>query len=521
MKLLDPLIWLRQYRHLKTFRRQFPERWPARSEEFPPGNRLGEWCAAQNDFFRRGRLPAHWVRDLLKSGFPLRFGVTYWDPVKEERIRKQDPMLELFLWRYESLKEFRRLHPHGWPSSLSANPEESSLGVWVRTVRLRFARNQLLPYQSILMGELGILERPGNPKWHPNYLAVKRLIAEHGKKWRIPAGEALAGWALTQSNRIAEGTLSAEKTRLLRELGEAFLPVDRWGEGLRHLLAYRRRFPDRWPATGERNPEGYDVGLWCNRQRKAYKSGRLKVRQIKSLQDIGFSFTSGFLAEAWMRQYGYLRDYRKKHPEKWPVIGEEFPSGNALGGWCALQKTNYRSGGLEAKRIELLNAIEFPFQRIREEAWKTHYRALESWRRRHPDRWPVREGADSEERRLEVWLVIQRQLRNRRKLSPDRERQLMRLGMVWDPREARWIHFLQDLQAFRRLHRQRWPTSNAREEGEKRLGSWCEEQRKYFREGRLNPRRKEHLDRIRFPWEIPGHPAKGRAKKNTPILRRR
>jgi hypothetical protein len=439
--------------------------------------------------------------------------VTYWDPVKEERIRKKDPMLELFLWRYESLKEFRRLHPHAWPSARSASPEESSLGTWVNTVRLRFARDQLPPYQYKLLDAMDILERPGNPKWRPNFLAVKELIAAHGMHWRRHAGESLAGWALNQSKQLSLGSLSAPKARLLRELGAPFLPVDRWGDGFRHLLAYRRRVPDRWPAAGERMPEGYDVGLWCHRQRKAYRSGRLKEKQIKSLQGIGFSFESGFLEEKWMRYFGELQAFRKQNPHRWPTQSEEFPPGNTLGRWCALQKSNYRAGLLEPKRRDLLEGIGFPFQLSAEEAWKAQFQALEKWRRQHPDAWPSRYGSDSGEKRLAHWLASQRVDRKKRLLTSNRERLLMRLGVVWDQRESNWIHSLQDLQTFRRIHRHRWPTSDSKDEGERRLGVWCENQRKSFRDGKLDSRRKDLLDRIRFPWEIPGHPALARRRR--------
>lgn len=334
--------------------------------------------------------------------------MTYWDPEKEERIRKKDPMLELFLWRYESLKEFRRQHPHAWTSARSAIPEESSLGVWVRTMRLRFARNQLPPYQIKLLDALDILQRPGNPKWRPNYLAVKSLIAAHGKHWCRHAGESLAGWALKQSKQIALGILPAPKERLLRELGGHFLPVDRWGDGYRQLLAYRRRFPDRWPAAGERMPEGYDVGLWCQRQRKAWERVRLKERQIKSLQEIDFSFESGFLEDRWVRYFGDLKAFRKRHPHRWPINSEMFPPGSTLGRWCALQKRNYRTGLLEPKRRGLLEGIGFPFQLTAEEAWNEQFRDLENWRRRHPETWPTRNESDAEEKRLSHWISNQR-----------------------------------------------------------------------------------------------------------------
>ena len=83
-------------------------------------------------------------------------------------------------------------------------------------MRLRFIRNQLLPYQTSLLHAIDILQRPDHPRWRPNYLSVKRLIAAHGKQWRRHAGETLAGWALNQAKKIPRGALPVHHKVLIR-----------------------------------------------------------------------------------------------------------------------------------------------------------------------------------------------------------------------------------------------------------------------------------------------------------------
>jgi hypothetical protein len=82
------------------------------------------------------------------------------------------------------------------------------------------------------------------------------------------------------------------------------------------------------------------------------------------LDRIGFPWVP---RDNWTVQYEHLKDYRKAHPDKWPVFLEEFPEGNKLGMWCNNQRSLRKSQKLSGDRIELLDRIGFPWGKGRHE----------------------------------------------------------------------------------------------------------------------------------------------------------
>ena len=75
----------------------------------------------------------------------------------------------------------------------------------------------------------------------------------------------------------------------------------------------------------------------------------------------------GLLAEArpgWLIQYFRLRSYVALQPGEWPAITTEYPTGNRLGAWCAAQRRAHRKGVLSAEHLQLLDALEFPWERV-------------------------------------------------------------------------------------------------------------------------------------------------------------
>jgi superfamily II DNA or RNA helicase len=62
--------WLVQYQRLRSWVAANPGRWPAKADEYPEGNRIGAWCAAQRHTRRKGELSADRIRLLDGLKFP-------------------------------------------------------------------------------------------------------------------------------------------------------------------------------------------------------------------------------------------------------------------------------------------------------------------------------------------------------------------------------------------------------------------------------------------------------------------
>ena len=113
---------------------------------------------------------------------------------------------------------------------------------------------------------------------------------------------------------------------------------------------------------------GYKLGVWISTQRTKYKEGSLENWKIEKLNQIDFSWAP--LIEDWNKQYGYLNQFRKKYPNRWPKQDEFYPSDNPLGKWCSWKRSNKKN--LESWQIEKLDAIGFPWN-LNEDLFNTQF----------------------------------------------------------------------------------------------------------------------------------------------------
>lgn len=85
--------WMRQYAILSRYRVKHKEGWPSTLEEFPKGNRLGQWVHRQRDLYNGKKLSADRVKQLNRIGF-------VWDKTDEREGH--------WMEQIRFLKEFRK-----------------------------------------------------------------------------------------------------------------------------------------------------------------------------------------------------------------------------------------------------------------------------------------------------------------------------------------------------------------------------------------------------------------------------
>jgi superfamily II DNA or RNA helicase len=97
------------------------------------------------------------------------------------------------------------------------------------------------------------------------------------------------------------------------------------------------------------------------------------------------------------------------------------------------------------------------------------------------------------------WLGLQRQLKKRGSLLPDRVARLEALGVDWDPHDALWEQWLQELAAFKTQHGHcNVPHTHPENP---RLAQWLGNQRQLKRRGTLPPDRVARLETLGVVWE--------------------
>lgn len=96
------------------------------------------------------------------------------------------------------------------------------------------------------------------------------------------------------------------------------------------------------------------LGLWCQRQRNAFKENRLSEIRVQKLLDIGFIFDP--LEEEWNRKLNQYKRYIQKYQTTEITKRFTFENEN-LGVWIQTQKTRYKQGKLSDNRINKLKSL--------------------------------------------------------------------------------------------------------------------------------------------------------------------
>jgi superfamily II DNA or RNA helicase len=227
---------------------------------------------------------------------------------------------------------------------------------------------------------------------------------------------------------------------------------------------------------------------------------------------IGEDFVRAFEARlieettaSWEFWFGLLERYveREGHarvPAGYPTAHLE--DGQRLGQWVAVQRKLYKQGTLDLRRQRLLKRLPdwtwAPF----DTRWEEGYAKLQVFvaREQHA-RVPTSHIEDGFP--LGRWVADQRERRGKRKLSDERLAQLETLpGWVWNRIEASWEDGFARLCAYAARESHARPPTNYRDDGFL-LGSWCSDQRKRYKQAKLDPDKAQRLAALPgWVWQI-------------------
>lgn len=417
----DPLdeYWTTQYSALTHFRKQNPDRWPNQKEK-SQNNKLYNWCIAQRMLFSQNKLSKNRVTLLDKIGFQ-------WNQDEEAWVQN-----------YKNLIEFRKLHPASWPEILDSSPDKNKLSIWCNNQRVSFKKDKLSQDRIDLLNKIrfrfGVIDF-----WTPMYEQLIKFRELNPDRWpardeEFQKGSKLGLWCSNQRVSFKKGKLSQNQIALLNKIGFRWEQEDAWLLQYENLLQFRKQNPDRWPIATEEFPEKNKLGMWCSSLRALCKMEKLPQDRIDSLNKIGFQWDP--LSESWVTQYKHLIQFRKQNPDRWPTATEQFPNGNNLGQWCNNLRSMYKIGKLSQDRINLLNNIDFLWDKFGL-AWKKQYEFLTIFRKQNPDRWPTATKQFPEGNNLGQWCANQRQDFKRGELPQDRKDLLNKIGFPWGTNQTK------------------------------------------------------------------------------------
>lgn len=396
---------------------------------------LGKWCQSQANAFRKNVLSAKQIKLLLDLKFPLPLEEATWEKKKASFTSKERILFANWLWQYENLRKLLQIRPVPFPKSTVRFPGNNNLGRWINR----------------------------------------------------------------QNDRFKKGKLEPERFQLLNNLGFPFVETptraDAWQTQFRHLEAYRRRYPHKWPTQSEEFPKGNRLGIWLHHQRGMWNQGGLEEKRAAQFSSIGVP--KEIRTPAWTLQFETLKRFVHSHEGRFPRLDEEYPKGNSLGRWAHKQRQFYKAGWLSNEKRRLLDSIGFPWE-VQPDHWQQQYRFLQTFIKSHK-RFPRYDEKYPPGNFLGRWVCHQRDLHTAGHLEADRQLALNKLGFSWDPRADEWMSYYGALTKFLNKYG-RMPGRGEEYPPGTKLGAWVKGQKDRHKKALVSPERKRLLNDIGFVW---------------------
>jgi hypothetical protein len=436
--------WMAKFGELKSFQQKYNStkaKSVARASD-DPISKLGYWVAFQivdyNKFIANetSRFTEEKIELLESMGFS-------WTLKSENAHDKWLHMyFKLYLYHYQNNST----------KVSEANGHNSKLVNWAKKQKEDYKNSCLSKLQIDLLNELDFdWTLDPSPTWDDMYNELVNYHTNHGSTL-VPSriNRSLAKWTQQQRKDCLKGRLHGDKVEKLERLEFDWKPEDiDWNAMFDRLVNFKQKFSSTLVPRiyGEDPPlenfvrtQRYTYGknlsnideyddelLWSIADE--LKSGipsETHFARMKKLIDLEFVWD---VPEAkWMKMYEKLVKYKEMHNNT--LVSEGYSQDPDLGTWVITQRHHYVSGRISARRIVLLNDIDFVWD-PHDYKWNEMFDKLVLYREKHGSAMvPCRYKDDPE---LAYWVLRQRRsnAEKRKSLSEERINRLDSIGFVW------------------------------------------------------------------------------------------
>ena len=273
-------------------------------------------------------------------------------------------------------------------------------------------------------------------------------------------------------------------------------------------------------ANGKLEP----LGQFVQRQRTAFRAGKLTADKIKRLEDIGFEWRK---CGVWEKHFRSLIRYKEENGDC--LVPRHFKPNPLLGGFVLRQRAAFKAGKLSEDKVSKLNEIGFVWRAKKSRnstqgatkttepstgtqspterncsIWLSHYENLVKYHEEYGNcNVPPHKDVA-----LSGWVHRTRKRAKKGKLSNDQINKLTDIGFEFDrsmfvgqgrPLDPnRWNAHYTNLLAYKHEHGDCLVPGSF--QPNRKLAAWVGHQRKLFRTGKLSQDRIDKLNDAGFCW---------------------
>ena len=218
------------------------------------------------------------------------------------------------------------------------------------------------------------------------------------------------------------------------------------------------------------------------------------------------------LTTSWETMYGHARTYFREHGNLEVPTHYKTPEGYSLGSWLQTQRrirAGKITGLLDEDRITKLDAIGMRWESVNDLSWERHYAACRAYREEYGDLNVPGDFVTESGLTLGRWIIAVRDYRRygikSNYFTPEREKLLTDLGMIWDTNDYLWQRNYDAAKAYFDAHGDLDVPPGHIENGVK-LYNWLADLRKMYgggavRRGVLTQEQIAQMDALGMRWE--------------------
>jgi superfamily II DNA or RNA helicase len=477
--------WFEHYGELLKFVDEFDHSRPLKSYKTSGGISLGGWVSTQR--VRRDLL-THDQIELLEKSHPS----WTWDAHESDF---QNGLSQLRIYAQSGNQV----------SSLPQNyisPSGFALGMWINGVRQAY-KGGYLPTERI--NEIESIDGWAwdhlEATWNFMFDELVAFKAKNGnlqvpKDFLAANGYSLWTWVHSQRQRFKKNQLSESRIGKLETLSPDWKWVDddKWEIAFSKLQKFVLKYDSVSVPNDYREPDGFLLRSWIQKQRSDYAKGKLDEVKIAKLTAVHHSWLWDPHAERWYQNYELLKTVLSQQESDSSSSRSPLFESKALGGWVERQRSLYRKSELDPELIHLMNEIPSFEWEPRADSWEKSFDAYMREVERRGSYRISQQYRDQDGFRVGQWLMQQRYFYKKGILSSEKVKLLEEShpDWTWDPYEKMWETQFENVRQHYLEHGE-FPRTGT-------PATWIERQRRRYKEGKLTEEQIRRLEESFKQW---------------------